>query len=83
MLLIALIADAAQNGMAGDYHSIPTGVLLVATLMFWNVFLEWVGFHWQFFDRLIDPPPLTLVKNGRMLRENMRKELISEDDLRS
>ena len=29
------------------------------------------------------PPPICLVKNGQMNLRNMRKELISEDELRS
>jgi uncharacterized membrane protein YcaP (DUF421 family) len=30
---------------------------------------------------VIGPPPLKLVENGRMLRRNMRKEFITEDEL--
>lgn len=83
LLVIVLIADATQNAMASDYKSLPDGILLVVTLIFWNVLLEWLSFHWAWFDRLICPPPLPLIKNGRMLRKNMQKELITEDDLMS
>ena len=33
LLVIVLIADAAQNGMAGNYTSITDGLLLVITII--------------------------------------------------
>jgi uncharacterized membrane protein YcaP (DUF421 family) len=32
-----LLADAAQNGMAGSYTSVTDGMLLVSTIIFWRV----------------------------------------------
>lgn len=83
LLVIVLIADAAQNGMADDYKSVPDGLLLVATLIFWNFALEWLGYHIPFFEKWLHPAKLALVKNGRMQKENMRSELITRDELMS
>jgi len=83
LLVIVLIADAAQNGMAGDYHSIPDGIALICTLIFWNYVLEWLGYHFAWFDTIISPPPLPLIRHGKMLRKNMKKELISTEDIHS
>lgn len=33
LLVVVLVADAAQNGMAGSYRSISDGLLLVATII--------------------------------------------------
>lgn len=81
LLLITLLADASQNGMAGDYKSLPDGIVLVATIIFWNYALDWLSFKSSFFQRLIEPAPLPLIKNGQLLRRNMRRELISESEL--
>jgi uncharacterized membrane protein YcaP (DUF421 family) len=83
LLVLVLIADAAQNGMAGDYQSLPDGLVLVGTLIFWNFLLEWLGYRFPVIERLIHPAPLPLIKKGRMIRKNMKKELVSEDDLMS
>src|SRR3546814_7809685 len=40
ILLLVMIADAAQNGMAGDYKTITEGMVLIATLIFWSVFID-------------------------------------------
>ena len=81
LLLITLLADASQNGMAGEYKSIPNGILLVATIIFWDFALDWLSYKSPIFQRLIEPPPLLLVKNGQLLRRNMRKELVTDEDL--
>jgi uncharacterized membrane protein YcaP (DUF421 family) len=83
LLLITLLADASQNAMAGEYTSIIDGILLVTTIIFWNFAFDWLGFRYEWFSRLIEPRPLLLIKDGRLLRSNMRKELIREDDLMS
>src|SRR5690349_5678754 len=81
LLLITLLADASQNAMAGDYKSIPDGIVLVGTIIFWNYAFDWLGYKSEWFSRLIEPPPLLLIKNGRMQRKNMRSEFITEDEL--
>jgi uncharacterized membrane protein YcaP (DUF421 family) len=83
LLLITLIADASQNAMAGEYRSIPAGLILVSTIIFWSYAFDWLSYRSDWFSRLIEPPPLPLIKEGKMLRKNMRHELITEEELMS
>lgn len=83
LLLITLIADASQNAMAGEYRSIPAGVLLVITIIFWSYAFDWLSYNFPWFSRLIESPPLPLIKDGTLLRRNMRRELITEEELMS
>ena len=83
LLLMVLIADAAQNAMAGEYKSITEGVVLCATLIGWNCLFDWLAYRYPFFRKLLEPAPLPVIKNGRMLRQNMRREFITEDELLS
>ncbi len=83
LLVIVLVADAAQNAMADGYTSLTDGIVLVAVIIFWSWFLDWLGFRFPRFQRLIQPPSLPVVRDGRMLRRNMKTELITEDELLS
>ncbi len=83
VLVVVLIADASQNAMAGEYASITEGLFLVATIGFWDFVLDWLGFRFQVMERVLRPAPLLLVSHGRLMRQNMRKEMITEDELRS
>ena len=57
------------------------GRVLVATIAFWDFFLDWLGYRFTCIERLLRPAPLLLIKNGRLLRQNMKRELIREEEL--
>ena len=81
VLLLVIIADAAQNAMAGEYKSITDGIILISTIIAWNMFMDWVSYVSPTMRRVLEPRELLLVRDGRMLRRNMRRELISEPEL--
>jgi len=83
LLVIVLIADAAQNAMADDYSSVTDGLALVATIVFWAFALDFIAFRIPALRRFIHPGPLALVKDGHMVRPNMKRELITEEELRA
>ncbi len=81
ILLLVLIADASQNAMGGSYTSVPDGIVLVSTIAGWNWLLDWGGYRSRWLRRLAEPPPLVLVRHGRMMRRNMRREFITVPEL--
>ena len=81
VMLVVLIADAASNGMSGGYDSITDGCVLVATIAGWNYLLDWMSFHFPKIRRLVEPPPLALIRDGKLQRKAMRQELISSSEL--
>jgi uncharacterized membrane protein YcaP (DUF421 family) len=83
MLLIVLIADASQNAMAGEYRSITDGLVLVGTLLFWDFAIDWATYHWKWLRDLLEPAPQLLIRDGRVVEENLHRERITEEELRS
>ena len=81
LLVVVLIADAVQNAMSSEYKSITEGIVLVMTIVFWDYFVDWLGYRFPIIQRLIRPAPLPLVENGRVNRRNMRQEMITDDEL--
>lgn len=81
LLVIVLIADAAQNALASQYQSITEGLILVTTIVFWNFFLDWLGYRFPLAGRLIRPSPLLLIQHGRIQKRNLSKELITDEEL--
>ena len=82
VLVIVLIADAVQNGMSDEYKSVTEGLFLAAVIFGWTFFIDWLDHRfpeWQ----LASAGPLPLIRNGRMLRRNMDREHITEDELMS
>ena len=81
LLVVVLIADAAQNGMAGEYKSVTEGVTVVATIFAWNYALDWLAYRSRFMYWLLHPPSLLLVRNGQIQHRNLRSQLITKEDL--
>ena len=81
LLVVVLIADAAQNGMAGEYKSLTEGVVIVATIFAWNYVLDWLAYRSRFVYWLLHPPSLLLIRNGQIQFRNLRSQLITKDDL--
>ena len=83
LLVVVLIADAAQNAMSSEYKSVTEGAVLVGTIVAWDYSLDWLGYRFPAVGRLLRPAPLPLVKDGRALRQNMRKEMVTVEELMS
>jgi uncharacterized membrane protein YcaP (DUF421 family) len=81
LLVIVLIADAAQNGLGKDYQSVTEGVVLVMTIVAWEYLLDWAAWRFPRVRPYLKPPAITLVKDGRVMKAALRKEMISEDEL--
>lgn len=81
ILLIVIVADAAQNGMAAEGKSVADAALLVCTLVGWNLVLDRMAFHFPLVRRFADPQKIMLIRNGKKLRANMRRESITDEEL--
>ena len=82
VLLLVLVADAAQNAMAADYRSVSDGLVLISTILGWNIALDWASYKSPRLRRLLQPQTLPLVHDGRIDYRSLRKEFMTEDDLR-
>ena len=83
VLLLVIVADAAQNAMAGGYETVAEGGVLVATLIGWNLLVDWASFRFEAVRKLAEPPPLLLVRDGRVQHRNMRREFLTLDELQA
>ena len=83
LLVIVLIADAAQNGLGKDYGSVTEGLALVLTIVAWEYLLDWISWRFPSTRPYLIPRSLTLIRDGRLVAQNLRKEMITEDELKS
>ena len=81
VLLLVLVADAAQNAMAGGYETVLDGFVLVSTIVGWNWLLDWASYRSRAIRRFAVPQPLVLVRRGRIQRRNLHRELLTVPEL--
>ena len=81
ILLLVIVADAAQNAMAGGYDTFAEGAILVGTIVVWNWLLDFLSFHFAAVRRFASPARLTLISRGVPQLRNIRREFITLGEL--
>jgi len=83
LLVLVIIADASQNAMAGEYRSITDGFIVVGTIIGWNYFFDWLAYRSPAMRKLLEPAPLLIIDDGRVVPRHLRAEFITADELKS
>lgn len=76
------VSNVLQNAMIGPDNSFTGGLIGATTMFAANYFLATLSYRFPSFERLIQSSPSILVENGKVLTENLRRELLTVDDLR-
>lgn len=80
LIFLVLVAEAAAHSM-GDYNSVGDGIILILIFMALNYLVNLLSYYVPFFERLVSAPPIQVVKDGQLLRRNMRREFLTEEEL--
>lgn len=81
LLVIVLIADAAQNGLGKDYSSVTEGIGLVLTIVAWEYALDWLAWRFPALRPWLSVPPLKIIEDGRAIQSALDREMLSETEL--
>ena len=81
VLLLVLVSECVSQALANNKNSIPNGIATVAALLLCNYLIDYLIFKSRWFRRLVQPDPVRLVLQGQPIRENLKKERITDDEL--
>lgn len=81
LVLIVLISNAVQNAMVGENTSLIGGLTAALVLFTMNLFLSYLIFRFKKVRDLIQSEPVTLIYNGGILKDNLNKVLLTENEL--
>lgn len=82
-IFVLLVANGAADSMIGGAISVTNGFVTILTVVAWNYLLNTFAWHVPLIERWTTPPPLQIVKEGKMLHKNMRREFITQQELHS
>lgn len=83
VLVVVLAANAASAGFTGDADSLTEGFVLVGTILFWSVAVDAAAYRWPRLAAIVKARPRLLIDDGRLNRRTMRREFMSEEEVRS
>jgi len=81
VMLIVLVSECVSASLSAETKSIPNALMAVFALLLWSYALDQLSHRWPWLERLLEPQPLQLVRDGELLRANMDHEGISENEL--
>ena len=80
-VVLLTLSNTVQNAIIGEDNSISGGVIGATTLLATNYFVVRFIFKHRRLDQLIEGKPTTLVENGKVVKEGLAKELLTEAEL--
>lgn len=81
VIVLLTISNVLQNAMIGADNSLGGGLIGASTLLVANGFVARLAFRVPAFGRLLESQPRVLVQNGRVLTENLRREVMTRTEL--
>src|SRR5262245_5671258 len=68
LLVVSLVAGVCRNPLVRDAYSVTDGVLVVATVLGWGYALDWLSYYVPVIHRLLHPPPVLLIRDGKVFK---------------
>ena len=81
LVVILVIANAVQNAMTGGDNSLIGGIIAATTLVAVNTAFSRVGHRVPYLQHLFESDPTPLVKGGQLIKRNLERENVEEDEL--
>lgn len=81
LVVLLTISNTVQNAIIGNDNSLLGGLVGAATLVLVNAAVVRYLYGHPTLERRLEGGPVWLVRDGRVITENLRRELITEDEL--
>jgi uncharacterized membrane protein YcaP (DUF421 family) len=83
MLILIIVGTMGADAITGGSESVGDLLLMTVMVLAWGYVLDLLEFHFPFVRRLMRHEQTLLIKDGRYLRKNMRRELVTEEEMLS
>src|ERR1700759_4068586 len=81
LIVLLTLSNTVQNAIIGNDNTVSGGVIGATTLLAVNYLVVRIAHRYRNFDRLIEGRGVILMREGKVLKERLEKELISHAQL--
>ncbi len=81
LIVLLTISNILQNAMIGNDNSLGGGIIGALTVFFLNGLVARLTYRYPRLAELIDGGPTTLIEDGRIVQPNMRREVMTLEEL--
>ena len=83
LVVVLVISNVVQNALIGNDNSLGGGLIGATVILALNAIIARVTFQHKPIERLIENSPTVLVRHGRVIRDNLRRERLSLPEFRA
>lgn len=83
LVTLVVLGDLIQQAITHNDLSLTGAVLAVSTFAFWGTVLGWVSYRWPGAERWIEGAPRILVREGKLIEANMKRDRLTRRELES
>ena len=83
LVTLVVLGDLIQQAITHNDFSLTGAVLAVLTFAFWGTVLGWVSYRWPRAERWIEGAPRVLVRDGKLIEANMKRDRLTRRELES
>lgn len=81
LVLLIVMGDLVQQGVTHNDLSLTGATLAISTIAFWALALSWISYLSPRAERVLEGVPRVLIKNGELIKGNMRRDRITRAEL--
>jgi uncharacterized membrane protein YcaP (DUF421 family) len=81
LMLLIVIGDLIQQGVTQNDLSVTGLVLTVGVFGLLTLAASYVGFRFPRVRPLLEPEPLILIEDGKLIEKNLRKERMTREEI--
>lgn len=83
LLAVVLIVDAVKGALGSDFGAFTGGAVMIGVVYLWEYSLEALSYWSPRLRALLTGGPLLLIRDGRLLRRNLRRVMLSRAELQA
>jgi len=83
LILLVVLGDAVQQGLTQDDYSLTGALLAIGTIAMLQLGVSYANFRFPRLRPLLDGEPIVVVRDGKPIERNLRRERVTLDDLTS
>jgi uncharacterized membrane protein YcaP (DUF421 family) len=81
LIVLLTLSNTVQNAIIGDDNSVTGGIIGAATLLLINYLVVRFLYRHEKLDRIVEGQAGVLIENGNVLKNNLRKEVLTLPEL--
>lgn len=83
LVVMIVLGDLIQQGVTHNDFSLTGAILATSTFAFLAIAMSWITYLFPRAEKLLDGEPRVVIRNGQLLKENLRRDRITESEVQS